>query len=482
MTGMRTITIAQLNDSHAYFDLHPELFWQGARAVYRPAGGYARIARLVNEIRAETGDRVLFCDGGDLFHGTYPAVRTEGAALIPIANALGLAAMTAHWEFAYGPATLEQRVAELAFPLLACNVYREESDALLFPPYTVTEVGGVRLGIVGIASNIVDKTMPPAFSEGVYFTSGREELPALIERLRGEERVDLVLLLSHLGFPQDLALLAETPGVDVCLSAHTHNRLVAPARQGGALVIQSGCHGSFVGRLDLTVEGGKIVDSHHRLLTVDAAIAPDPEVDALVRRQLAPFADELAEVVGETATALNRATTLEATMDNLLLAALLEATGAEIAFSNGWRYGAPVPPGPVTLNDLYNMAPMDPPVSTVELTGEEIGQLLEENLTRTFSGQPFQQMGGYLKRALGLNAYIKLENPDGYRLQQLFIGDEEVRPRRVYTAAFITAQGVGPRYGRNRRTHDLRLSAALRAYLTRHRPARADLRGTFTAV
>src|SRR5450756_764785 len=112
-------------------------------------------------------------------------------------------------------------------------------------------------------------------------------------------------------------------------------------------------------------------------MEVEAVIQPDPITDELVKQALAPYKNDLSEVVGETATALNRATTLETTMDNFLLQALLEATGAQLAFSNGWRFGAPVIPGAVTVNDLYNMIPMNPPISTVELTGEEIVAMLE---------------------------------------------------------------------------------------------------------
>jgi 2',3'-cyclic-nucleotide 2'-phosphodiesterase (5'-nucleotidase family) len=127
---------------------------------------------------------------------------------------------------------------------------------------------------------------------------------------------------------------------------------------------------------------------------VEADIIPDPTVEDLVRQALAPDQEELSTVVGETATALNRATALESTMDNFLLQALLESTGAQLAFSNGWRFGAPIVSGKITLNDLYNIIPMNPPISTVELTGEELKAMLEENLERTFSRDPYQQMGG----------------------------------------------------------------------------------------
>ncbi|MHB1443891.1 MAG: bifunctional metallophosphatase/5'-nucleotidase [Candidatus Humimicrobiaceae bacterium] len=482
MSDNKRLTIVQMNDSHAYMDIHQEMFWQSDYAVYRPAGGYARIATIVKQIRAESHGRILFCDCGDTMHGTYPALDTQGQALIPILNSLGLDAMTAHWEFAYGPKIFNQRVAELNYPMLANNVYNKETNKLVYQSYIVKEIGGLRIGLVGIASNIVDKTMPPSYSEGIYFTLGKDELPPIIDVLRTQEKVDFIVLVSHLGFPQEMKLLSEVHGIDICLSGHTHNRLYKPVLNGKTIVIQSGCHGSFLGRLDLEVDGGQIVDYHHRLIEVEAGIQPDPTVDEQIRQALAPYKNDLLEVVGETATALNRGTTLEATMDNFLLQALLKSTGAQLAFSNGWRYGAPIVPGKIILNDLYNIIPMNPPVSTVELTGEEIKAMLEENLERTFSCDPYQQMGGYVKRCLGLNVYFKLENPSGHRIQKLFAGNEEVQPDRYYTAAFVTPQGVPQKYGSNRENRSERVIDALQAYLVRHHPLYAELRGSFVAV
>jgi len=482
MSARKCLTIIQMNDSHAYFDLHQEMFWQGAQAVYRPAGGYARMAALVKQVRAANQESVLFCDCGDTLHGTYPALKTQGRAMIPVLNSLGLDAMTAHWEFAYSPAIFKQRAAELNYPVLAINVYDQATQERFFPPYSVKEIGGLRIGLVGIASNIVDKTMPPSFSEGLHFTLGREELPPIIDVLRAQEKVDLIVLISHLGFPQDMKLLSEVQGIDVCLSGHTHNRLYKPILQGKTLVMQSGCHGSFLGCLDLVIEEGRVVDYRHQLIEVEANINPDPTVADLVRQAIAPYQEDLSTVVGETATALNRATMLETTMDNFLLQALQESTGAQLAFSNGWRYGAPVIPGGVTVNDLYNMIPMNPPISTVELTGEEVVAMLEENLERTFACDPYDQMGGYVKRSLGLNASIKIENPHGQRVQQVFVGGEQLEPGRHYPTAFVTEQGVAKKYGRNRQHHTERSIEVLRTYLTRHRPLNAEIRGTFVAV
>jgi S-sulfosulfanyl-L-cysteine sulfohydrolase len=300
--------------------------------------------------------------------------------------------------------------------------------------------------------------------------------------LRERERVNLVVVLSHLGFPQDAKLASEVEGIDLLLSGHTHNRMDEPLVVNGATIIQSGCHGSFVGRLDVEFDGGQVGAIHHQLIHVSDSIPADPDMDRLIGAIVSPHRKLLSEVVGQTVTALNRNTFLESTMDNLLLQAVAEAADARIAFCNGWRYGAPITPGPVTVNDLWNIVPPNPPVSTVELTGQEMWDMIEENLEHTLAANPYQQMGGYVKRCLGLTLYVKFENPAGSRIQQCFIGDEDLKRDEVYTAAFVTTQGVPEQYGRNRRDLELHAIDALMQYCAAHLCVNADLRGTVIAV
>ncbi|RXE57125.1 5'-nucleotidase [Methanoculleus taiwanensis] len=481
MVTMEHLTIMQMNDSHGYLELHPELFRVGNRAEYRMAGGYARIGTLLAQVREERRGEVLAFDCGDTIHGTYGAVTTRGEALVPILNALAFDGMTAHWEFAYGPERFRELAGRLRYPMLAVNCYDDATGDLVFPPYTVCETNSMQVGVIGIAATIVDKTMPASFSKGIHFTLGNEELPGYITLLREDEGVDLIVVVSHLGFPQEMQLAREVDGIDVLLSAHTHNRLYRPAVVNDTIVIQSGCHGSFLGRLDLTVENRRVTHYAHRLLTVDQEIRPDPEIEEMVNRTLAPSREELERVVGTTATALHRTLVLESTMDNLLLHALLDATGAEMAFSNGWRYGAPIPPGPVTVDDLWNIIPTNPPVSTVEITGRELLAMMEENLEHTFSRDPYNQMGGYVKRCLGITVYCKLENPPGNRIQEFFVGGRSLEPGRTYSAAFVTSQGVPGQYGEHRRHLDMSAIEALERYLAKG-TVRAELRGTVTAI
>lgn len=482
MNPRRTITLLQINDTHGYLEPHRELFWAGAQAEYRIAGGYARLLTIFSRVRQERNGAVIALDNGDTFHGTFHAVKSRGEALIEPVNRLGLDAWTVHWDFAYGPDRMRELALKLNHPLLACNCYVKATGELAYPAFTAIERNGVRVGIIGIAATILDKTMPPHFSEGLRFTLGNEELPGHIRTLRERERVDLVVVLSHLGFPQDVKLAAEVAGIDVLLSGHTHNRMNEPLVVNGATLIQSGCHGSFVGRLDVELDGGQVGAIHHQLIPVNDSIPADPDMERLIEDIVSPHRAMLSEVVGQTQTALNRNTFLESTMDNFLLQAIAEAADTRIAFSNGWRYGAPIAPGPVTVDDLWNIVPPNPPVSTVELSGQEIWDMIEDNLEHTLAADPYRQMGGYVKRCLGLTLYVKLENPAGSRLQQIFVDDEELKREGAYRAAFVTTQGVPKKYGRNRRDLELHAIDALKRYCAAHPCVNADLRGTVIAV
>jgi 2',3'-cyclic-nucleotide 2'-phosphodiesterase (5'-nucleotidase family) len=456
------LTLLQINDTHGYLEPHPELVWSQDGPEFPLLGGFARIKTLFDTVRAE-GGTVLAFDNGDTFHGTYAAVSTEGEGLLPTINGLGLAAMTGHWDFAWGPAHVQDLAARLHHPFLAANCTAVSDGSRPFPATLMCMAGGLKVGVIGIAATILDKTMPPSFAEGMRFTDGIEETRAEAARLRADA-ADLVVVLSHLGYPQDIALAGMVDGIDVILSGHTHNRVEVPAQVNGALLIQSGCHGSYVGRLDLEVEGGRIAGFRHRLIPVDDSIAPDPTMQEMVEAAMASTRPLQAQIVGRTEVALHRATSLDAPMDDALLAAIALAAGTEIAFSNGWRYGAPIPPGPVTLNDLWNIVPTNPPVSAVGLTGAEIITMLEANLESTFSADPFGQRGGFVKRFRGLTVNAKLENPKGNRIEQVFTRHGRVDPEAIYPVAFITAQGVPASMGSQRRDLEISAIAALQAW------------------
>ena len=124
---------------------------------------------------------------------------------------------------------------------------------------------------------------------------------------------------------------------------------------------------------------------------------------------------------------------------------------------------------------------MDPEIRTADLTGEQITQMLEDNLESTFSTRPFAQMGGYIKRVAGLKVYFKLENPYGQRVQRVFTPEGEIGRDTLYTVAYVTRQAVPERYGSNHQGTGRHAVAAMEALL-RQGPYQPGDQETFVAV
>lgn len=458
------LNILFINDVHGYLAPHPELFYDETGEVIETVGGYARIAGLVQAIRNENPNTLLF-DGGDTLHGTKPLVDSQGEAIIPILNSINPDALVGHWDFGYGPERLQEISGQLTFPILGCNVYKEDGSNFL-KPTMMYEKGGIKIGVIGICAMIVDKVMPEKMGKGLKFTSGADEVPQHIKSLKAQG-ADVVVLLSHNGFPQDVALLEQVEGVDICLSAHTHNRIYKPIEINGARIIQCGCHGAFLGKFTLEIEKNTIKNYAYELVKIDSSLPKSEKTEVLVEKVLKPYHDIRTVVLGRTDTILHRYNTINSTMDSFLLKAIAHATRTDIAFSNGWRYGAPIT-GDITENDLYNIAPMNPPVSTVELSGAEIKEMLEENLERTFCKDPFGQMGGYVKRVLGLQINMRIENPNGHRIQEIYYKGSHLNFEETYKVSFVTTQGVAKKYGKNRKGHNQKAVAAMKDYLKKN--------------
>lgn len=477
----KSLTLIQINDAHGYIAPHNEVFFEANGIQVREAGGYARIKTLVDQIR-EDAENSIFLDCGDTFHGTFITTQTQGNAILPVLNAMGIEAVSAHWDFAYTPSKLRDLAYRLKYPLLAANVYLYNKKKRIFDPYIIKEMDGMRIGIFGMACEHVVQGFPQKFSNGIYMSPEYKEVPLIASKLRNTHKCDIVIMLSHLGMPTDYEILTKATGIDICISGHTHNRLNSPIKVGDCILIQSGCHGSFIGRLDLELVNGKVISYRHQLIPVTAQIPENPEVAALVDAAYEPYKEMLQTVVGKTATLLCRDFSLESTMDNFLLHSISHATGRKLCFSHGWRYGAPIPPGNITQEDLYNIVPMNPPIINVDLKGHEIIEMLEDFINHTYSRNPYGQIGGYLPRAIGLRAYIKIENPHNYRIQSLFINDEPLEADKTYEVSYITEQGVPQHYGTNRKKLNQTAIDAMKEYLNSSGIVSEELTGSFTLI
>jgi S-sulfosulfanyl-L-cysteine sulfohydrolase len=389
--------------------------------TYGRIGGLDRLATAVRAVRAERGDRVLFLDGGDTWQGSLGAYRTKGQDMVDCFKLLKPDAMTGHWEFTLGEERVKQLIESLGFPFLALNVRDTEWQEPVFEPYKMIETGGVKVAVLGEAFAYTPIANPrwmfPKWSFGIR----EEDVRATVTKVRAEGAA-LVVLLSHNGFDVDRKLATRVAGIDVILTAHTHDALPEAVRVGKTLLIASGSNGKFLSRLDLDVRGGEVRDFRYRLIPLLAdAIRPDPEMQGAIAQARAPFAAELARVVGHSESLLYRRGTLSGTLDDLICAAIAEERDAEIVLSPGVRWGTAVLPGaPITVEDIHNATAMTyPKVYRMTMNGTRLKEILEDVADNLFNPDPYYQQGGDMVRCGGLGFTIDVAKPMGQRISAL---------------------------------------------------------------
>jgi sulfur-oxidizing protein SoxB len=410
------------------------------------------MATLIKAIRAERPGNTLLLDGGDTWQGSYTSLATRGDDMVTAMNALGVDAMTAHWEFTYGEARVKELVKKLNFPFLAGNVKDATwGEYNAFEGTKTFERGGVRIAVIGQAFPYTPISNPawmiPDWSFGVEEERVRKEVEAA-----RQAKADVVVLLSHNGFDVDRKMAARVDGIDVILSGHTHDAVPASVMVNQTILIGSGSHGKFLARVDLDVRGGKVAAHRYRLIPVFSdAIAPDPEIAALVERLRAPYVAELATVAGHTDTLLYRRGNFNGTFDDLICDALLAERDAEIALSPGFRWGPTVLPGqPITVEDLYAQTAITYPAAYRRtMTGAELKAVLEDVADNLFNPDPYYQQGGDMVRVGGMSYAIDVTKPIGSRISEMRLlrTGELLDPAHSYTVAgwAAIAQGtVGP--------------------------------------
>ena len=485
---VREVTVLHMADTHAALESHPEIFFDSeGKPFFREAGGYALLAAAIKSEQKKARNGSMLVNVGDTIHGSAVAEWTQGAGIIPIVNRLGIDVFVpGNWEFAYGPETFRKRMSELNHPVAAINLFDAKSGQRMYPASFVKKVNGVRIGVVGITSVIVDKSMAPDYSKGLRFTF-KEDVQAEVDRLR-KEGIEIVLLATELGLAQETRLAREIKNADFILGGHTHERTEQPIAEGGIPVIQSGSEGSFLARLTFRVQNGKVVSYDHKLLEVTAEnYQPDRQIKELVAKIRQPFAKRLDETLGGTETDLFRKGILESSMDNFIADAVREATGSDIAMANGFRFSYPVTRGEITEESLFNIFPMEANIKVGTLTGRQLREFWENSLEDVFAADAYGQRGGWGARPSGMNIRVRLGAPKGKRVVWMKVGGKEVKDDDLFTVASCDRPGDSPgtlcRFegALNSRTLSITVHDAMRAYLRRHKTISPQIEGRVSA-
>ncbi len=505
-------TILHTADIHAQLSTHDEFFYENRRAVYRKRGGFGVLKTMIDALRAEDPKNTIMIDGGDCFQGGGVAALSQGSALVPLMDRIGYdLVLPGNWEVIYGKEMMLKNLGGYRAQKICANMFHAAypasaqiaSDpnaglrgALIFPPYWIKQVAGAKIGFIGYNDPLTSKRQSPAYSYGITFTRPEANVAEYIHVLRDYEQCAMVFLVTHLGLAQqvNLANKPEVRGVDFILGADTHERVRKPIAGKYAGVTEPGAFGSFVARLDVVLEDGKVKDNHYELLEVDPEKYPaDKAMLDLVAEVSAPFQGRLRTVVGSTNTTLVRYYVLENPLDNLITDAIMWKLKPDVALSNGFRFCPPIvadgkTPTPITIDNLWSMIPEDSEAKYGEATGRQLWDWLETELDNVFAKDPASRFGGWVVRFKGMTANFTMRNDFGKRLNWIKISDQPIDPTKTYLVAACERSGdpvdalcrlqkVG-----NPRRAGITMHSILREYLTRFSPVSPHVEGRITAT
>ena len=429
----------QSAQAHAFTHLN---FTQAAK-TYGKVGGFAHLATLVKRLKANRPNALLL-DGGDSWQGSATALWTQGQDMVDASKLLGVDIMTGHWEFTLGMERVKHIVDhdfKDRIQFLAQNIKTADFGDAVFEPFTIRQMNGVAVAIIGQAFPYSPIANPRHMMADWTFGIQEKEMQASVNAARAQG-AQVVVLLSHNGMDVDLKMASRVTGIDAILGGHTHDGVPAPVlvsnATGKTLVTNAGSNGKFLGVLDFDVKHGRISDFRYTLMPVFSNLLPaDAGMAALIDKIRAPYEAKLQETLATNEGLLYRRGNFNGTIDQLILEGLMAEKNAEIAFSPGFRWGTSLLPGQaITLEHLMDQTAITyPSTTTTMMTGEMIKTVLEDVADNLFNADPYYQQGGDMVRVGGLQYTIAPTAVAGKRISDMRLHGKALDANKQYKVA-----------------------------------------------
>ena len=496
------LTLLHTADIHSQLTTHDEFFMENGKPVFKKRGGFATMKSMINTIRNQNRTNTLLIDGGDCFQGSGVAAMSEGQAIIPLMNNIGYDIMLpGNWEVVYGKEMMMKDMFAYDGVKVCANMFHDTKDEmkgdLIFPPYFIKHIAGIKIGFIGYNDPLTPKRQSPAYSDGIKFTLPELNVAKYVKILKEYELCDMVFLLTHMGLAQQVGLsnMPQVKGVDYILGADTHERVRTPIQGVHTKVTEPGAFGSFIAKLDIVVENGIVKDHTYQLLDVDPVLyKEDEEMKRMVEKARAPYKKELNRVIGKSTTPLMRYYVIETPMDNFITDAIMWKFKPDIALSNGFRFCPPLVPDPttgeaiITVDYLWNMLPVDSEAKKGFITGKQLLDWMEKELQNAFAKDPGKRFGGWVVRFKGMEVNFTIGNDAGKRVNWIKVADQPLDLQKTYS--FVACEREGDpdtticrvEGVKNPKRLGATLHSVIEEYLKLHSPISPKLEGRCTAT
>ncbi len=426
------LTVLHTNDHHGRF-------WQNGDGEY----GMAARKTLIDQIRgevAQSGGQSLLLDGGDVNTGVPESDLQDAVPDFKGMNLLGYDAMAVgNHEFDKPLSTLKMQRELVKFPMLAANIYADGKR--MFEPYKVFNLGGLRVGVMGLTTEDTPKMVLPDNVKNLQFRSVIAEARSVVPELRA--KADIVIAATHMGHYEngkhgtqaegDVTMARAVNGIDLVVGGHTQNpacmkaenvldrayvpgTACKPDRQNGTWIVQAHEWGKYVGRADFAYRNGVLTLLKYQLIPVNlmksvkgadgktsklpytSLIAEDQAMLAMLKPYQEFGQQKLLVEIGSTDGRIegDRAVVRSkpASMGVLIGRALMDKTKADFAVVNAGGVRDSFVPGKLTYKDVLKVQPFGNTTVVVDLTGKEVIDYLNAVAKMSAGSGSFGQFAG----------------------------------------------------------------------------------------
>ena len=345
-----------------------------------PEGNYAGAAGLMYKWKENEGydesDNYLILSGGDMWSG--PAISTwfKGESMVEVMNAMDYdAAAIGNHEFDFTVEVLEQRLPEQNFPLLASNFVMTETGEIpdFASPYIIKEIDGVKVGIIGLASQSTPTSTFPANVEGYQFTN----YAAAVGKYATEARKDgatVLIVVGHIcsGEMNSLLPVAQENGICFIGGGHCHQHYIDRSNNVVLLQAESNMQAYGIVEFDYSPIDSTTLNFEYEIVENTGA-GTDPEIKGIVQYWEGETDKELSEQIAYTDVSIGQ-TSPE--MRNMVCDSwLYKFPDADVALTNGGGIRQGISEGEVTLRTIVGVLPFENDIVKLELTGEQLKEV-----------------------------------------------------------------------------------------------------------
>ncbi|MCG2722001.1 MAG: 5'-nucleotidase C-terminal domain-containing protein [Thermodesulfovibrionales bacterium] len=426
------IRILYVNDFHGFAEPYKPF---GSEELL---GGIAYLAGRVETLRREKPSLLLAA--GDMIQGNDWANLFQGESVLEIMNAMRFDGMVlGNHEFDFGQDVLKKRISAAHFPVLGANVQGVDR----VKPYMITQLGGITVAVIGVVTDETPVSTHPKNVEGLLFIPPADVLPDYIAELR--KKADLIVVLSHIGYPADRILAEKVPGIDIIVGGHSHTKLNQPVMVQDTRILQAWEHAKALGILDVTIDGGKIIRCEGHLEEIKPV--PDTEerrIETTVKEYRQKIDSVLQEKIGKAETDLDGENVRkgETNFGDFVADVIRLTAGSDVAIINGGGIRTSIKQGDILVRNIYSALPFDNYLIAFRISGRRIRETLEHGVSAVEEG------AGRFPQVSGLTFTYSLSSPRGARTRDIFIAGKPIEPDSEYTVAtndFLAAGGDGYR-------------------------------------